>query len=385
MNFLYKKFIKNYKNVKDPKVIVKYGLLASIVGIILNVLLFVLKFLIAVFSKSVSIIGDAFNNLSDASSSIITLIGFKMSSKPADKEHPYGHQRIEYICAFIISAIILFIGVELGVSSIEKIIKPNKIKFSNIMLIVLFITILVKLWMWLFYKKTGKKINSLSLKASSKDSLNDVIATSVVAFGLIVSKIFNINLDGYLGVLVSVYILINGIGIIKETINNLIGGTPDKELIDKILIELAKEAKILGVHDVLYHSYGFNQTYISLHVEMDSSFSLVEAHDLVDSLEKKIKKMFNVELIAHVDPILLNDSLLQEINSKLMVIVKSISNKLSYHELKIVNKKKRINICFDLQVPFDFELDNKQLYDNINKELKLINENYRASITFDKN
>ena len=384
MEFLYSKFIKNHKNIKDPKVVKGYGFLASITGIVLNALLFVIKLFIALISGSVSIISDAFNNLSDASSSIITLIGFKMYSKPADKEHPYGHQRIEYICAFIISTIILFIGIELGISSVKKIINPKDVSFNYVMLVILSITILIKLWMGLFYRKTAKKINSLSLKASSKDSINDVITTFVVILGLFFGNVIGFNLDGYLGVLVSIYILISGVGIIKETINNLIGGTPDKELIDKVLLEIAKGDQILGVHDILYHSYGLGQIYMSLHAEMDSSLSLIKAHDLIDSLEKKIKKLYNVDIVIHIDPILLNDELLQTINIKLKNIIKKISDKLSYHELKIINKKKKTNICFDLQIPYDFEMNNKEIYDFINKELRQIDDNYRASITFDK-
>ena len=384
MDFLYRKFIRNYQNVKDPNVVKKYGLLASIIGIILNVALFLVKLLVAIVSGSVSIVSDAFNNFGDASSSIITLIGFKMSSKPADKDHPFGHQRIEYICAFIIATIILFVGVELGISSVKRIINPSILDINFVVVSLLFLTVIIKLWMSIFFYKTGKKIKSLSLKASGKDSFNDVIATSIIILGLVGSKLFNIDLDGYLGVLVCIYILISGIFMIKETINNLIGGTPDKELISKILAEINKEDKVLGVHDVLYHGYGLGQVYVSLHVEMDSSLTLINAHELIDYLEKKIKKIYNVELVIHIDPVLLNDELLQKINSKLKVIIKKISDQLSYHELKIINKKKRINICFDLQVPYDFELNNKEIYDAINKELRAIDDNYRASINFDK-
>jgi len=384
MNFLYRKFIKNYKNVRDPNVVKRYGLFASIIGIILNALLFVIKLVVAIVSGSIAVISDAFNNLSDASSSIITLIGFKMSSKPADEEHPYGHQRIEYICAFIISVIILFIGVELGISSVKKIVNPSPVVFSYSMIVILISAIVIKLWMGIFYRNTGKRIKSLSLKAAFKDSINDVITTFVIALGLIVGKIFEVNLDGYLGILVSIYILISGISIVRETINDLIGGTPDKKLIGEILDEIAIEEQVLGVHDVLYHSYGLNKVYISLHAEMDSSLSLIKAHDLIDYLEKKIKKNFNVELVIHIDPVLLNDELLTKINGKLRAIINNISDKLTYHELKIINKKKRTNICFDLQVPYNFEISNKEIYDTINKELRSINDNYRASITFEK-
>ncbi len=384
MDFLYKKFIRNYTNIKDPQVVKKYGLLASIIGIILNIVLFAIKLMIALLSGSVSIISDAFNNLSDSASSIITLIGFKISSKPADEEHPFGHQRVEYICAFIVSSIILYIGVELAISSFKKIFNPTEIHFDYLMILILVITIVIKLWMAVFYKVTSKRINSLSLRASSKDSFNDVVATSVVIVGLFVSKVFNFNIDGYLGIIVSFYILISAISIIKETINNLIGGTPDKDLINRVLEELNKDEQVLGVHDVLYHNYGVGKVYMSLHAEMDSTLTLIKAHDLIDSLEKKIKKIYNVDLVIHIDPILLNDELLSEINIKLNKIIKSISDEISYHELKIINKKKKVNICFDLQVPYNFNLSNKELYDNINKELRLINDDYRASITFDK-
>lgn len=384
MNFLYKTFIKNYQDVKNPQVAKKYGLLASVVGIFLNAFLFAIKLVVAILSGSVSIISDAFNNLSDASSSVVTLIGFKISSKPADEDHPFGHQRVEHICAFIVSAIILYIGIELGISSIQKIINPSAVEFSYVTLGILMVTIFIKLWMSFFYKRTGKKIDSLSLKASSKDSLNDVIATFVIVIGLLVGKLFNINIDGYLGVVVCAYILISGVFIIKETINQLIGGTPDKEIINKVLEEISKEEQVIGVHDVLYHSYGLGEVYISLHAEMDSSLTLITAHDIVDNLEKMIKKMYNVELVVHIDPILLNDELLSEVSYKLKNIIRKLSDKLSYHELKIINKKKRTNICFDLQVPYNFEMNNKEIYDYINKELRLINDDYRASINFDK-
>ena len=384
MNFLYKLFVKNYKNTKDNKVIRRYGLLAGITGIILNITLFITKIVIAFITSSVAIFSDAFNNLSDASSSIITSIGFKMSSKPADKEHPYGHQRIEYICAFVIACIILLVGIELGISSFKKVISPSPIEFSYITLIILCITVLVKVWMGLFYNKTSKIINSISLKASAKDSFNDVITTSFIILGLFIGKIFDFNIDGYLGLAVSIYILISGISLIKETIDKLIGGTPDKELIDKIIKEVLKDEKILDVHDTLFHYYGNGEVYMSLHAEMDSSLSLVDAHSVVDSMEKKIRKMFNVELVIHIDPILLNDALLTEIHDKVKVIIKGIDSNLKFHELKIHDKKNRTCICFDLQVPFDFRYSNEELYNLINKELKKINPNYRASITFDK-
>lgn len=384
MEWLYRKFIKNHTNIKDKKVKQSYGLFASIVGIISNVILFTIKIVIALISGSVSIISDAFNNLSDASSSVITMIGFKMSLKPADKEHPFGHQRIEYICAFIISIIIMFIGIELGVSSFNKILNPKEFKFNNIMLIVLTITIFIKLWLGIFYRNISKKIKSLSLKASSKDSINDVVATFVIIIGLLIGNLFGVNIDGYLGLLVCIYIIIGGINLIKETINKLIGGTPDSDLVEKIKKELMEDTDILDIHDVLYHYYGGREIYVSLHAEMDSSLSLINAHNVVDNLEKRIKKEYGVELVIHIDPILLNDELLTDIHDKLKPIIKGINKVLSFHELKVKNKNDKIIISFDLQVPYDFELSNEELYNLINKKLKEIDLRYRASINFDK-
>ena len=374
----------NEEYIRNPKVVKKCGLLSGIIGILLNSILFVIKIVVALLSGSVSIISDAFNNLSDASSSIITIIGFKLSSKPADKEHPFGHGRAEYISAFIISFIILFIGIELGISSIDKIIHPSNIEFSYIMVFILSITVLIKLWMAIFYNKMSKKINSLTLKASSKDSLNDVIATSVVIMGLLVGKIFSINLDGYLGVLVCLYILLSAIQLIKETIDKLIGGTPNIELVEKIKKEILDNKKILGIHDVLYHYYGLNKIYMSLDVEVDSSMSLIDAHDLVDYLEENIRKNYGVELIIHVDPILLDDEKFNEIKEVLKNIINKIDSNLSFHDLKITDKKSKSIISFDLLVPFNFKLENEEIYNIINKELRSINNEYKVSITFDQ-
>lgn len=384
MEFLYRKFIKNFNNTRDPNVIKKYGVFAGVVGIIFNVILFLIKIVLALISGSVSIISDAFNNLSDASSSLITTIGFKISSRPADKDHPFGYQRVEYICAFIISCIIIFIGIELGISSIKKIFNPGKIVFNYIMLLILFLTILFKGFLGVFYSKTGKKINSLSLKASSRDSFNDVVTTSLIVVGLIVGKIFGVNIDGYLGMAICLYIIVGGVNLIKETIDKLIGGSPDIELIEKIKNEVLKENNILGVHDILFHYYGYRQVYMSLHAEVDSSLSLIVAHDLVDGIEKKIKKMYEVDLVVHIDPVLLNDQLLIKINDELNIIIKNINQILSFHELKIINKKGKKIICFDLSIPYDFELSNGELYKEINSKLKEIDEKYRASINFDK-
>jgi len=262
-------------------------------------------------------------------------------------------------------------------------INPTIIDYGYIMIIILIVTMIIKLWLGIFYKKASKKINSLTLKASSKDSFNDVFATSIIIVGVLLEMLFNINIDGYLGVIVCLYILFSGIQLMKETINKLIGGTPDLQLIDKIEKEILNKKEILGVHDTRYHYYGLNKIYMSIDVEVDSSMSLVEAHNLVDYIEVHIKEKYNVDIVIHVDPILLNDERLNKVKEVLKSIIDKINDKLTFHDLKIIDKKNKSIIYFDLLVPFDFELENEEIYNLIIKEIKTFDERYKVSITFD--
>lgn len=383
INWMTKKFIKNYDNVNDPKVREKYGNFAGIIGIISNLVLVVIKILLGILSGAVSIIADAINNLSDMATSIITIIGFKISSKPADDEHPFGHERLEYIMGLIISFIILWIGVELGRTSIDKIINPNPLDktFIFVTLIGLFVAILIKIWQGTVYRKIAIKIDSVALKASSQDSFNDVISTSAVLIGLILSHfVFHFNLDGYLGVAVALFILYSGINLVKDTIDPLIGITPDKELIQKISNDILNYEGVLGIHDLLCHMYGKTRCFISLHVEVSSKEDIIKSHDLIDNIEKEIKEKYNVEITIHLDPIEIDNEELNIARKELDVIIYSIDKRLKYHDLRMVKGYTHTNLIFDVVKPFSFPLSVTKLKELIISKVQELHSDYMCVI-----
>lgn len=383
INWMTKKFIKNYDKVNDPKVREKYGNFAGIIGIISNLVLVVIKILLGILSGAVSIIADAINNLSDMATSIITIIGFKISSKPADDEHPFGHERLEYIMGLIISFIILWIGVELGRTSIDKIINPNPLDktFIFVTLIGLFVAILIKIWQGTVYRKIAIKIDSVALKASSQDSFNDVISTSAVLIGLILSHfVFHFNLDGYLGVAVALFILYSGINLVKDTIDPLIGITPDKELIQKISNDILNYEGVLGIHDLLCHMYGKTRCFISLHVEVSSKEDIIKSHDLIDNIEKEIKEKYNVEITIHLDPIEIDNEELNIARKELDIIISSIDKRLKYHDLRMVKGYTHTNLIFDVVKPFSFPLSVTKLKELIISKVQELHSDYMCVI-----
>lgn len=383
INWMTKKFIKNYDKVNDPKVREKYGNFAGIIGIISNLVLVVIKILLGILSGAVSIIADAINNLSDMATSIITIIGFKISSKPADDEHPFGHERLEYIMGLIISFIILWIGVELGRTSIDKIINPNPLDktFIFVTLIGLFVAILIKIWQGTVYRKIAIKIDSVALKASSQDSFNDVISTSAVLIGLILSHfVFHFNLDGYLGVAVALFILYSGINLVKDTIDPLIGITPDKELIQKISNDILNYEGVLGIHDLLCHMYGKTRCFISLHVEVSSKEDIIKSHDLIDNIEKEIKEKYNVEITIHLDPIEVDNEELNIARKELDIIISSIDKRLKYHDLRMVKGYTHTNLIFDVVKPFSFPLSVTKLKELIISKVQELHSDYMCVI-----
>ena len=383
INWMTKKFIKNYDKVNDPKVREKYGNFAGIIGIISNLVLVVIKILLGILSGAVSIIADAINNLSDMATSIITIIGFKISPKPADDEHPFGHERLENIMGLIISFIILWIGVELGRTSIDKIINPNPLDktFIFVTLIGLFVAILIKIWQGTVYRKIAIKIDSVALKASSQDSFNDVISTSAVLLGLILSHfVFNFNLDGYLGVAVALFILYSGINLVKDTIDPLIGITPDKELIQKISNDILNYDGVLGIHDLLCHMYGKTRCFISLHVEVSSKEDIIKSHDLIDNIEKEIKEKYNVEITIHLDPIEIDNEELNIARKELDIIISSIDKRLKYHDLRMVKGYTHTNLIFDVVKPFSFPLSVTKLKELIISKVQELHSDYMCVI-----
>ena len=394
IEFLRKKFIKNYKNVKDEKVRTAHGKMAAIIGIISNFILFVTKLLIGIFTFSISIIGDSINNLSDFATSLATLVGFHLASRPADKEHPYGHERIEYVTGLIISLIIIIIGVVLGVTSILKIVnyKQEEIDFIllYISIIILVIAILLKVVQFICYKKIGKIINSLALKAASIDSLNDCISTSIVLIGTIVILILAklsidvpFSIDGVLGIFVAIFVVISGIKLLKDEIDPLIGVPVSKDFVNQINKYIKEHEVVLGTHDIMCHMYGPTKCYMTVHVEVDSRLDFVEIHDKIDEIERNVKDKYNVILTIHMDPVIFGDKELDEVKEVVNNKLKEIDTKLEFHDLRLI-KGNISKIIFDLSVDYNFIYSEKELNNIIEKELETkLNKKYKLIIIFD--
>lgn len=367
---LLKLFIKNYKNTSDPKVRVKYGTLSGIVGIISNCILCIIKILAGFLSGSVSIMADGINNLSDAGSSIITLIGFKLSSKPADEDHPFGHQRIEYLTGVIVSFIILIIGLTLFKSSFEKILHPSDVEITPIIYVILSISILIKCWQSIFYRKNGKDIDSTALIASSQDSLNDCIATSVVIIGTVIYHLSGIALDGYMGVIVSIFIVISGIKMLKDTMNPLIGENVSKEYKDMICNKVRSYPCILGVHDLVVHTYGQNRVFATIHAEVSSKGDILELHDIIDNIERDFRVEKNIDLVIHMDPIDITDPKTLELKYMVLKIINDYDPNLSIHDFRVVHGQTHTNILFDISVPIKYKVTPCELRNYISQQIR---------------
>ena len=382
-NFIYRLFIKDYKNIKDFKVRKRYGYVASIVGIITNILLFGIKIIIGVLFKSIAITADAVNNLSDSASSVITLIGFKISGKPADNKHPYGHARMEYISALIVSFIILFLGAQLIFSSADKILNPQSVNFNLLTIVIIGVSVLAKVWQYLFYHKTGKKINSLTLIATSTDSKNDAFATLAVLASIIITYFTGLNIDGYIGVIVALFIVISGIKLISETISPLLGVAPSKELVESIYKKILSYKGILGIHDLTIHSYGENKCFASVHCEVPAKQDILISHDIIDNIEKDFLTDEGISLVIHLDPIITDDPKTNKLREDIKHIVKQISSDITMHDFRIVWGESHSNILFDIVVPFDFKYNDKEIISLISNQISLINKTYITIITVD--
>lgn len=384
-NLLVKCFIKNYEEITHPKVRESYGLLGGIVGIIANIFLCTIKIAIGLMNHSISILADGINNLSDAGSSIVSLIGFKLSSKPADEGHPYGHARIEYLSGLIVSFIILLLGLELIRSSFSKVLHPEPLSFNWTMVGILTLSILVKIWLSLFNRNLGKRIQSPTMIATATDSLNDVIATSAVLICVFIVKWTGINLDGYMGILVGIFIFFSGIHLVKETINPLLGESPSPELLTLFHDKLLSYPTIIGYHDLVLHSYGPNHYFASVHAEVPSDANLLECHDLIDNIEKDFAKELDINLVIHIDPIITNDEASNQLKEQVNSIVTLIDPRLSIHDFRLVIGPTHTNIIFDVLVPTSMKQNPQQLALQIDQEVKKINPNYFTVITVDTN
>lgn len=356
MKAIRKLLIKDYQNVEKTEVRTRYGIVAGIIGIVSNAVLFAFKLLVGILGGSITIVADAINNLSDAGSSVVTLIGFRLASKPADKEHPFGHARYEYITALIVALIILVIGVLLCKTSIEKIITPEETTVSVYTYVVLAVAVVMKLAQMFVYRDFSKAINSQALRASSDDSRNDVIATSLVLVSTIVIDLTGVNIDGYMGVVVSLFIIISALMLVKDTINPLIGEKPDADLVKNLRDEIMSYDGILGMHDLMVHSYGVNACFAICHVEVDSSVPIMQSHDLIDTIERDVFSKFGITLNIHLDPIDIHDEELPVLKERAEAILAELEPDLTIHDFRIVRGITYVNIVFDVVIPYDSKL-----------------------------
>lgn len=375
-------FIKDYKNTEKPAVRSAYGKMAGLTGIVCNLLLCAGKFAAGVLSGSVSITADALNNLSDASSGVVSLIGFKLAEKSADEEHPYGHARYEYLAGFVMAVIILLIGVELLRGSVVRIIRPEEVEFGTAALVVLAVSIAVKIGMMLFYGKTARLIGSDTLRTAAADSRNDVISTSAVLIAAAISKFASVQLDGIMGAAVALFILYSGIGLVRDAMNPLLGKAPDAELVEKIRARIMSYEGVLGTHDLMIHDYGPARKFASVHVEMAGERSLSETHEVVDKIERDFMRG-GLSMLVHLDPIVTEDCTTGKVHRELAEIVLKIDPRLSVHDIRLVRCAERTKCVFDVVVPKGFDMPDKDLIDEISGLMKAIHPDYSCYITVD--
>ena len=384
MNQIFKIFIKDYNNTDNEAVRNQYGILCSVTGIGLNVLLFVFKLIASILTSSIAIAADALNNLSDAGSSIITFIGFRLAGKPADNDHPFGHGRAEYICAVVVAMLILFMGYELCKTSVGKIVNPQSTSIDTVSVVILALAVLVKGGMYLFNRYVGKAIDSQPILATSKDSLSDAAATTAVLIGLAIEAMFDINVDGYTGLLVSGFILYAGIGAIKDAMTPLLGSTPDKKLVTDIRDTVMAHQEIVGIHDMIIHNYGPTRFMMSLHAEVPCDCDILRIHDTIDIIEREIASKFNCDAVIHMDPIETDNEQINEMSEKVRTVLKNIDTRLTMHDFRMVSGETHTNLIFDVVVPFDFHMTPKKLIAEIQKEIFKIDNSYFVVITIDK-
>lgn len=381
---LVKLFVGSDFDPDDPKIRGKYGTLTSVVGIVLNFLLFIFKFIFGSISGSVAISADAINNLSDAGSSLISLISFRISSKPADREHPFGHARIEYIASMAVGVIVLLIGFDLLKEAFGKIFEPVAMSKSVYVIVVLVLSILAKLWLGIFYRKIGATINSEILRAASADSFSDVLSTSATLVSALVWIAFDLNIDAYVGLVVSVFIMIAGLKILNENKNIILGTAPDPDTVEIIRKKALEDGRILGIHDLMVHSYGAGRTIASFHAEVDGKGDFFEAHDLIDNIEKQLLVDYNITCTIHMDPIVTDDERINTLRQNVSEIVAQISPALRIHDFRCVVGPTHTNLIFDLELPFEEKRDAEEICSLVREKIKELDETYFAVINVDR-
>ena len=376
--------ITDKENTSSPHVRKAYGILCGAVGIFLNLCLFTGKFFAGFISNSIAITADAMNNLSDAGSSFITLIGFQMAGQKPDIHHPFGHGRIEYISGFLVSIAIIFMGFELVKTSIEKIIHPETIHFDPLVTGILIISICVKMYMAFYNTAVGKKMESAAMKATATDSLSDSLATFVVLLSTLVCRFTSINIDGYCGIAVGLFILYAGYSAAKDTISPLLGQPPQKEFIEQIETLVNSYEGVLGIHDLIVHDYGPGRVMVSLHAEVDSTGSIMEIHDMIDNIEKELAKKCHCEAVIHMDPILVIDPLTDNLHSQIETILTTLDASVKLHDFRVVSGPTHTNIIFDVLIPFEFKMSDEEVVSYLQKRIHDIDDRYYGVIQVDK-
>ncbi len=384
-NLLIKLFIKDSEDIKSPAVRRAYGTLGSVVGIIFNLILAIGKYTVGFLFGAISLMADGINNLSDAGSQIISFISFKMAAKPADRDHPFGHARIEYVASMIVSFLILHVSVDLLTESAKKILSPEvKTTFSWIMIIVLGVSVLIKLWLCYFNRRLADKINSSVMKATAADSLSDAIATAAVLVAMLVFKFTGFDADGYMGIAVAVVIFIAGIKILNETKNAILGESADPEVVENVKRIVSEFPDALGIHDMVVHSYGPGQTIVTLHIEVDGDKSVFDSHDMIDMIERRLNTELGIQSNIHMDPIVTNDEEVSHMREVTRGLVKEIDERLDIHDFRFVRGVTHTNLIFDISAPFELKMSDNDLKRDIAQRISEHNPEYFTVTTVDR-
>ena len=384
IEFLIRRFVPDWQQVQRTDVRERYGTLAAAVGILSNIFLCIIKGLIGLFSGSIAVTADAVNNLSDAGSSVITLLAFKIAGKPADEEHPYGHARMEYISGMAVSFIIILLGLELMGSSFEKILHPEEVGVSALTYLVLIVSIAVKLWQGMFNHNLGKRISSEALQATAADSLNDVFSTGAVLLSTLVYQFTAIPIDGWVGMLVAIFITVSGVKLIMETGSPLLGQAPDPQMVRELEEKITAYDGVIGIHDLQVHNYGPGRVFATVHVEVPANRDILVSHDIIDNIEREVGHEMNLNLVIHMDPVVTDDERLNQLHAQVQQIVAGIDSNLSMHDFRAVFGPTHTNLVFDVVVPPGFSLSDSELSRRIEQQVQTLGS-YFCVITVDHN
>ncbi len=383
-DFILKIFVKDYKNTDRPEVRRACGSVVAIIGIVTNLLLAALKLFAGILSGAISITADAVNNLSDAGSQIVSFISFKISAKPADRDHPFGHARIEYVASMIVSFLVLYVGITLFAESVHKIFEPQPTNYTPIVLVILSVSIFSKLWLFIFGRSAAKKLKSDVVRATAADSLSDAGATLAVLVSAIIAQFTDFNTDGYMGVIVAIIIVIAGIKILNDTKNSILGSAPDPEVVDNISKITKEYSDILGIHDLVVHNYGPGNTIASFHAEVDGAKDVFDTHDVIDTVEKRIRNELGIQATIHMDPIVTDDEQVNALKAKVSAALKEIDERLGMHDFRFVAGHSHSNLIFDVTVPFEIKESNDEIRKRIDLKISELDPNYFTVLTIDR-